>query len=508
MEQLKRLALAAREINLKEADLLTVDAKRKSKLNAFYAGLVNGQFASDNEAAEHFYEAAPSHSSYKSLKAKLRNRLINTFFFWEPGDKYSKREKAYAYCIKYAAVGKLLTSLKISGLGSELMKKVFKKAMEYEFTDYILEASFFLRSYYVFDQPDEKQSVYYQDLCRQYNTILGSEIEAGNYLLKLMLPHVNNKSSGRDTLQQALHYHEQLKPYLEKFNSPRLYLMDFHIRSMGYLSVNDYRQTTEVCNQAIRYFENKTYQYKSAVSAFYHQLLVCHTQQKQFPEGKVVAEKTLRLQKPGSYGWFLNLSLYLTLSFHSRAYQESYHILGRALSNRKLKQMPIHLQEKWRICQMYVHFLIFADKIRMEPGDKRFSKVKMGRFLNSVPLFSKDKRGLNIPILVIQILFIILKKDYNRAIDRIEAIEKYCTRYLKKDDNFRSNCFIKMLLQIPISNFHRAGIERRTAKYLERLKAEPLAISNQSHEVEIIPYEDLWEILINALETKTYHPRA
>lgn len=64
------------------------------------------------------------------------------------------------------------------------------------------------------------------------------------------------------------------------------------------------------------------------------------------------------------------------------------------------------------------------------------------RFLNDVPIFSKDKRGMNIPILIFHILYLILTKRYNDVIDRIVRIEKYTTRYLKKDDNYRSNCFI------------------------------------------------------------------
>jgi len=119
--------------------------------------------------------------------------------------------------------------------------------------------------------------------------------------------------------------------------------------------------------------------------------------------------------------------------------------------------------------------------------------------LNSVPLFSKDKRGLNIPILIIQILFMIVKKDYDQSIDRIEAIKKYCTRYLVKDKNFRSNCFINMLLQIPMAGFRRSEVKRKAKKYLDQLESTPLEFSNQASEIEIIPYEDLWGFIIESI---------
>ena len=138
----------------------------------------------------------------------------------------------------------------------------------------------------------------------------------------------------------------------------------------------------------------------------------------------------------------------------------------------------------------------------LDPKTRKFS---VNKFLNDTPIFSKDKRGLNIPILIAQILFLIHQKKYDKVIDRIDAIERYCTRYLRKDDTFRSNCFIKMLLQIPVSGFHKNGLERRASRYYKELLSNPIEVSNQSHDVEIIPYEDLWELALNSLETKFYN---
>ena len=96
----------------------------------------------------------------------------------------------------------------------------------------------------------------------------------------------------------------------------------------------------------------------------------------------------------------------------------------------------------------------------------------------------------------------IIRKDYDKTIDRIEAIEKYCVRHVKKKEHFRSNVFIKMLLTIPSSSFHKVRIERETQKYLKQLNSLPLEVANQIHEIEIIPYEHLWEFILESLEAK------
>jgi len=100
-----------------------------------------------------------------------------------------------------------------------------------------------------------------------------------------------------------------------------------------------------------------------------------------------------------------------------------------------------------------------------------------------------------------------LTKRYDETIDRIEAVEKYTSRYLKKDDNFRSNCFIKMLLQVAVAGFHRAAVLRHSEKYVKMLKSVPLDFANQAHDIELIPYEALWEMAVNSLDNTIHKSR-
>ena len=152
---------------------------------------------------------------------------------------------------------------------------------------------------------------------------------------------------------------------------------------------------------------------------------------------------------------------------------------------------------------MYLHFLFLVEQITPATSDKNFSTIRLGKFLNNVPSFAKDKHGMNIPVLVIQMAFLILQKKYDGAAERIDALNKYCDRYLKTNNpNFRCNCFIKMLVQIPISGFHRAGVERRAARYFDKLKTIEINFSNQAREVEVLPFEILWVLILGTLQNK------
>lgn len=504
MDYLKQIIQVVKNIKLKASDLIIVGQKADSKVYTFYEKILNGDFQTDEEAAHFFYKSDINHSSYKNLKSTLRTRMVNTLFFIKESSDFSPRENAFFYCSRYLAAARMLHSLNFRQVAVDLFHRVLKKSLHFEFTAYTIEACNTLRSHYTIRSGDQSKFDYYNNLLKKTFKVREAEFLADEYYLKILMPYIKDKSVKEETHQQATEAYKALAPYLKDYDSPFLHYMTYYIESLQYLVINDYLSTIEVCKKAVAFFEQKDYVYKTALKAFFHQLVLCYTQLKIYEEGKELIEKSNALLREGNFHWYINLELYLTLAIHSEKYQEAYYIFNRAVNHKKFKQQEQRVKEKWQILQAYVYLLIQTEQIRPIRDDKNFSNFRMGKFLNSVPTFSKDKRGLNIPILVIQIVLMIIKKDYSKAIDRIEAIDKYRARYLRRDVNFRSNCFIKMLLQIPISGFHKAGIIRKTEKLFTQLKTVPLEIAKQSNEIEIIPYENMWAIILNALGTTFY----
>ena len=59
-----------------------------------------------------------------------------------------------------------------------------------------------------------------------------------------------------------------------------------------------------------------------------------------------------------------------------------------------------------------------------------------------------------------------------------------------------------MLLEIPKASFHKIGAERKAAPFVKKLSKSSLEVANQTHSIEILPYEDLWPMVIGMLEEK------
>lgn len=106
---------------------------------------------------------------------------------------------------------------------------------------------------------------------------------------------------------------------------------------------------------------------------------------------------------------------------------------------------------------------------------------------------------MNIPILIIELLLGIAQKRYDELIDRVEAMDKYRSRYLRDEGVERANRFLRMLLQLPKNAFRREEALAKAREDQLALEAMPVEMANQTFEIEIIPYEKLWEMALEIL---------
>lgn len=508
MDSLKELVYVINKNKLRAIELMSLPMNSQSKLGELYDLIAEGNMESTDELADHFYPNDTSGASFRKLKANLKNRLINTLFFIDiKQPSFNDYQKAYYECYKDWAATKILMGRNAHTAAVELSQRTLKYAEMYEFTALKLDIYKTLRMHYASKGGSQKKFNKYNTLYKKCFRTFEVESQAEELYSELILHYVNDKSSKEIIYDRAEEAYEQLKPALAEHDSYNLHLYASLIRLMIYTSVNDYEGAIVACDDAIHFFENKPFNAHVPLQIFYYQELVCFTQLRQFERGSKVAEKCLELIEEGSYNWFKYQELYMILSLHTEQYQRAYEVFLNTVEHSRFQFLPDSVTEMWKIFEAYIHYLIEVEKIVTPEGDNRFNKFRLGRFLNETPIFSKDKRGMNVAILVIQILFQILKRKYNDAIDRIEAVEKYSSRYLHQEDTFRSNCFIKILLTIPMSSFHKAAVLRKAEPYLKKLESSPFEVSNQSIEVEIIPFEKLWQFALESLENKFYKRR-
>jgi hypothetical protein len=265
-----------------------------------------------------------------------------------------------------------------------------------------------------------------------------------------------------------------------------------------YLNENNYREAARVCEQAVSHFEQKEQYYRTYLVIFLNHWIACATQLRQYQLGTDLAQRALSHLKAGEYNWFKLMQHKIRLAFYKKDYALAYQTYREVFQQPQLQKLPIQIQEEWNVLEAFAQFVQIASQPKGSMGTQK--KFRIHRFLNNIELFSRDKKGMNIPILIIHICYLILYRYYDQLIDRSEAVEKYRQRYLKHSKHERSNVFVKMLLQLERQYFRVELVEDSVQNHLEWLRQHPMQTNLIDYEVEIIPYEDLWSLIINNLQ--------
>lgn len=216
---------------------------------------------------------------------------------------------------------------------------------------------------------------------------------------------------------------------------------------------------------------------------------------KQYNKARKAIRRAQPLVPQSSFNWSVALFYRLVLCFHEQRYQEAYDIYKAANKGTKVEYGVMN--EQWSIIKGFIKFLIKCEQI--EPYVRE--QFRLGKFLNETPIFSKDKAGHNVNILIVQFLFLLQNKRYGIIIDKLEAMRQYVQRYLNTKSLLRVKYFVKLLLLLPTCNFHKEAFLRKSTSLRKKLANTQLYITHNP-DIEIIPYEDLLELVIGQLETR------
>lgn len=505
MDTLKDLINVVNKKAIKRVEVMGNSTNYSSKMRELYDGIAEGKFETDHDAAQALYDGDENDANYKKLKYRLEKRLINTAFFIDlnkPG--YTDEAKANISCYRNMMAAYILNRLGIRKTGAKIAQKTLNQAIRFEFSNISYRMCTYLRNYYGTIVGDLKKMDHYHERSMYYFQIAYYENIAEGNLSKLVALSYRSDVDKTSLEKMAINFLEETQEVINEYTSNTLLRLYHLIRSIRYQLVNDYRNLLIASNDAIQYFSSKA-AYRTLASFCLWKLLCCIQLKKYEEAEKAIAFMNSFIDK-GSINYFSALEYQTLLYFHSKKFQKVYEIIASTANDKRLlREMPGSIREHWLLYEAYANLFVKMGKIDSSLSKYQLERFKLSRFLNEVPIYSMEKRRANIPVLIIQILFMLQQKKFSQVVDRMDALNAYCYRYLRKDETFRSNVFIKMLLQIPKANFHREAVVRKTKQLRERLDNVPLEVARQSSEIEIIPYEDLWEYVLEMLSHRFHY---
>ncbi len=500
MQSLKEVIYLLRQHNINPFEHLRDGDGRggTSKLLSLFEGVRDGQINSDSEAERKLYGSQMGGNAYRKLKSDIKGHLIdaildiNTF-----KSDFSDYQRAYYDCHKKWLVVRILAGMNANISAMELAEKLLNKATKFDFTFLSMDIASFLRIQYGLRESNSIKYKEMSDLFLQFRALYDAECLAEQLYTELIVTYVNRRGINDEIHAKAIQAYDTIKPQMEKFQSYKLQMYGYLVGLIQYTSIRDYNSAITFCDEAIGFFNSRPYEARTPLQIFHYQNLMGNIQLGQFYAGQVSAHECLRFLQEGTFNWFKYQELFLSLCFHSQEYEQADATLYRIITHTRFQFLPDNAKEIWAIYESYLYFLHSLGLVE----SKLAHRFKLDRFERRTPIFSRDKGGFNVAIIIIRILILLSERKYRRFIDEVDAINQYCYRHLKGDQTKRSYYFIKMLLAIPFAQFEPKQIEGKVKLLRQKMELHPFNVENQSNEVEIIPFERLWDMLMEKLKT-------
>ncbi len=442
-----------------------------------------------------------SYPPFRSLKTRLRHilvRAINLNGDTEPD--YSTYDAALVHGYRQLNMARTFIIKEAFHAARDVADSAFQAVRKYEIVQLNEGLSDVLSALYL--------SVLYNDrLFKKYHEIYQEYARASFDLSKvagayrLTRSHLYmQKLSGKEQGEFALQKVRECAPIRDR--NPRVSQIQAMVGVMevnAYAQMGNYRMVVVTAEQVRLALEKCHGASSITISVMILSGIEATVRLRDFSVGKkqiqhateIMEDKTLNTIKVQEYAILLGL--------RTEHYEYAYEIMSQVdyrLMNRLLVRKH---HESWLLLEAYLNLLIVAEKLVPPPGSAKLRKFKMSKFLNSMPNYSRVKKGYNIQLLIVQVCFLIVQSKFDKVIDRTEALERYCSRYLRNNENFRNNCFFKMLIEAVKANFHRERTEMKTKDLYRRLSSRPVETYENVNDGEIIPYEELWSIVVEHL---------
>ncbi|WP_114783827.1 hypothetical protein [Botryobacter ruber] len=473
-------------------DFTDFEFKESGKESTLITNIVAGKYQTDADAAQDLYDADQNDVRYKMLKHRLKKKLFKMLFFFDFTKTklkgYFRDEQECKHFMHHAEVLIRQGEYQIS---KRLLNKALLISKRLEFTNLVVSI---LRSRMVIEVETGtfKDYLKTKEELDDWNLKLLNETEAQNlfYTVKLNLnKSVNARKQFLPLIPDMLLRLEEL------WNTTHTYVafeMYYKVNLWFYELTGDFKQIITITDKTESWLQQGLIN-KFRFDLRYHKFIIvyAHLRAKLLEDGLKYAGLYKQDFDPNFPNWFSYMENYFLLAIHANQYEQAQQLISEVFNNTALQKIMKAARERWALYRAYLNFV--------HPTNFLGEAFKFNEFAAKVPDYSKDKQGFNVAILVLQFMYYLQKGDAEALLYRIESIKKYVLVHLKDSFSSRSRLFLKLLILTVVENFDAETCRLKGHKYYEKLITTPPP-GDAYAEIEIIPYEHLWKLVLDILE--------
>lgn len=496
---LKDLVQTITRNKIKNIEVLGNPGQDKSRVEMMYDGISSGKFKSEEDVAKHFFKSDAKDPNYRKLKNKLIRQLVNTAFFVDVNQPaFNDRAKAYFTAYRDFAAGVVFMTRNAVKSGIYIFQLVLEQAIKYEFTDLASDVSRMLRREYARVGGDHEKNQYYTGLYRKYEEKRRFETLALDYYETLVSYYLTRRSPNDEIHQSASNYFDELMPLAKMVDTSAFYSYTYYIGIIKHSSINDIEGALKLSEEALSILVPRKNTNRGTLvnftmqkMAFYNQLRITDKE-----EVKKLLDYCLNFLEEGEFNWFRAHEVYFYHCTYSAQYEKALEIYEKITKVPSFGLLDGSHHDNWLLLGGYLHLLAKLGALDYSKVENIVGSFRYSRFFNDIEVLTKDKEGMNIPLILLSLLFHLAQKTFDEQKDiTVEALEKYRQRWLSNDMNRRSDSFLKMLIAYAKKEYSSVAAEKKINKEFDILKSETPQVAGQNFAVEVVPYEALWELL-------------
>ena len=456
------------------------------KESYYWKGIINDKIHDDNGVAELFFNKRSSSEVFKNFKYRFKKKFNNLLLLYN-NKKGSKLHQVYISILRDYFISKLLSNLGYKDAAVNYALTVFNNAEKYQFNEFAFDAARMLFRYYGGQRGDIEKCNFYFEKTVLIGSVINMETISDYRYVELMSYFTRKKELNEEVSARARAYMNKYEKFLTKINSHRFHIQTYRIGIIEKESIGDIPGALEIAKDALEYFENFHFRHNGALQIFTRMVVHYYLHLNNLEEATPLLMKIIEEQHEKNHIWFRNQSLLLLILLRCEKYQEGLKLYKAVVKELRFAHESFEIRERWKLHGLYLDILGYLGVIHSSCTNR------INKSIEELKNFRADKTGMNLPLMICETIYAYEEGNEYLLELRINALRAFSGKYLKGTENERSKIFIKLL---SLTAFDKSIIRQKAKPLLEQLYEKPTHVARQAKEVEIIPYENLWGLII------------
>lgn len=497
-EALKDLVKTITRNKVKNIEVLGNGGDESSMQEMLYDAIAKDKVNSDEEAVAFLYSAGknPKSKAYLRIKGRLERSLLNTAFFIDVNQPmFNDRLTAYFNCYRDFAAASIILGRSARRPGIHLMEQTLVQTIKYEFVELSADMARRLR-FEARGVGNGAMQEKYSKIHKEYEEKRRLDMMSYDYYEDLITYYYGKRSPDKEVHETATRYYNELLGLADKANTSQFYSNLGNIGIIQHLAGNDCEGALNICQEYLEILKKRPNTNRSTLAGFSLQKMACLIQLRVFDgQADDILAYCLTLEEEGTYNWIRVHELFVHYCFFARRYQKGLETYQKVASHPKFESLGGAVRDNWHLFGGYFHLLVVLGQLEAGKVEAIVGEFKYAKLNNEIGVLGKDKQGMNIPLVILPLIYHLANNTFDSDKISLEALEKYRKRHLDNVMNRRSAAFLNMLIAYAKRDFQSASAEKKIRKELETLAQNQPQVAGQTFAVEIIPYEDIWEML-------------